>query len=175
MRLIASARRIELLEALMAAQPATVDDLARHLGRSPKTLYHHLRPLVDAGLVEEAGERPTSKRPATIYRLPAARLELDPDDDSSDAREARRKIARSALRSAMNLQERAIEDPSSVLGGRHRNVVLGHRVARLTPSGRTRLSAKLHELYQLLGELHDERGTPYALTLSLAPMPSQDE
>jgi len=171
MELLASARRLELLEALMSEQPATVEELARHLGRSPRTLYHHLHPLVRAGLVEEAGERPTSKRPATIYRLPADRLELDPEDNSPRAREVRRKIARSALRSAMNLQERAIENPANVLAGRHRNVVLAHRVARLTPSGRARFNAKLHELYETLGELHDERGTPFALTISLAPIP----
>ena len=153
----------------MSEQPATVEELGRYLGRDPKTLYHHLRPLVRAGLVVAAGERPTSKRPATVYRLPADRLELDPEDDSARAREVRRKIARSTLRSAINLQERAVDDPACVLGGRHRTVVLGHRVARLTPGGRARVNARLHELYKTLGELHDERGTPYTLTMSLAP------
>ena len=86
LRAIASARRLELIEALMSEQPATVEELGRHLGRDPKTLYHHLRPLLKAGLVEEAGERPTSKRPATIYRLPADRLELDPQENSTLAR-----------------------------------------------------------------------------------------
>lgn len=167
---LASARRIELLEALMSEQPATVEELGRHLDRDPKTLYHHLRPLLEAGLVEEAGERPTSKRPAAVYRLPADRLELDPDEDSARVRETRLKIVRSALRTAMRLQERALADPATELGGRRRMVALGHRVARLTPRGRVRVNAKLRELYELLGEVHDERGAPFALTLSLAPV-----
>lgn len=169
LRHLASVRRIELLEALMSEQPATVEELGRHLGRDPKTLYHHLRPLVRAGLVEEAGERPTSKRPAAVYRLPAERLELDPKATSRAAREERKKIARSILRSVTNLQERAIDDPKSVLGGRRRSVILGHRVARLTPKGLERFNAKMRELYELVGELHDERGEPFAVTLSLAP------
>ncbi len=170
LRALASARRLELVEALMSEQPATVEELGRHLGRDPKTLYHHLRPLLKAGLVEEAGERPTSKRPAAIYRLPADRLELDPHEDTPLARETRQKIACSALRTAMRLQKRAIADPASVMGGRRRTVLLGHRVARLTPRGRERVIAKLHELYKLLGEVHDERGTPFAMTLSLVPV-----
>jgi DNA-binding transcriptional ArsR family regulator len=174
LEVLASARRLELVEALMSEQPATVEELGRHLGRDPKTLYHHLRPLVAAGLVVEDGERPTSKRPATVYRLPAERLEVDPTDTTPRARAQRRKIARSALRSALTLQERAIEDPDNVLGGRGRNVVLGHRVARLTPGGVARVNAKLREVYGLLGELHDERGRPYAFTASLAPVSRGD-
>ena len=38
LRAIASARRLELIEALMSEQPATVEELGRHLGRDPKPL-----------------------------------------------------------------------------------------------------------------------------------------
>jgi predicted transcriptional regulator len=170
LRALDSARRLELVEALMSEQPATVEELGRHLGRDPKTLYHHLRPLLKAGLVEEDGQRPTSKRPATVYRLPADRLELDPDEDSAQMRQARLKIARSALRGALRLQERAIDNPGAILGGPRRTVLLCHRVVRLTARGRARVIRKMRELYDVLGQEHDERGEPIAVTMSLAPV-----
>jgi len=169
LRSLAYPARMELLEALMSEQPATVEDLGRYLDREPKSLYHHLRPLVADGLVVEAGERPTTKRPATLYRLPADRLELDPEDRSKAAREARLGMARSVLRRVIGLHQEALENRETVLGGRRRMLSLGHRIVRLTPSGLQRVNAKLRELFELCGEVHDERGQPFALTLSLAP------
>jgi DNA-binding transcriptional ArsR family regulator len=170
LRALAYPARIELVEALMSEQPATVEELGRHLGRNPRGLYHHLRPLIAAGLVEEAGQRPTSKRPAKLYRLPSGRLTLDPDDRSKAACEARRRMAGAVFRTALGLNESALEDPDIALGGRWRELTLGHRVARLTPRGLERVNAKLRELMDLLVEEHDpERGTPYALTVQVAP------
>ncbi len=162
--------RLELVEALMSEQPATVEELGRHLGRNPRSLYHHLRPLLAAGLVEEAGQRPTSKRPATLFRLPAARLEIDPTDRSRSARDARARLARVVLRAAVRLNEAALEDQHVELGGRRRELTLGHRVARLTPRGLERVNAKVRELMELLVEEHDpQRGRPFALTVQVAP------
>lgn len=171
---LASARRLELVEALMGEQPATVEELGRCLGRDPKTLYHHLRPLVAAGLVEEAGERPTTKRPAKLYRLPAEQLVIDFEDDSRAARDLRRKMSRSVLRYALKAQELAIEHPSSELGGGERNASLGHRIVRLRPREVRRLKKRLREVLEEAGAMSDERGRPYAITLSLAPTSSED-
>jgi hypothetical protein len=48
-------------------------------------------------------------------------------------------------------------------------LLLVHRILRLTPSGRERLRRKVGELLDALGQLDDERGEPLALTLHLAP------
>lgn len=169
LRELAYPARIEIVEALMSEQPATVDDIARRLGRSAKALYHHLRPLLRAGLVEEAGQRPTARRPATLYRLPAMRLELDPEDRSRTALEARHDLARAVFRTALRRNERELASPDVVLGGRRRTLMLGHRVARLTPTGLGRVNAKVKELMDLLVEEHDERGRPFALTVQVVP------
>jgi len=176
LRALAYPARIELVEALMSEQPATVEELGRFLGRNPRALYHHLRPLLAVGLVVEVGERPTSRRPARLYGLPAERLELDPEDRSKPAREARCRMARAVLRKALALHERALEDPGLALGGKRRALTLGHRVARLTPRGLERVNVKLRELMTLLVEEHDpRRGTPFVLTVQLAPRQAQDD
>ncbi len=152
----------------MSEQPATVEELGHYLGREPRSLYHHLRPLLKAGLIEEAGKRETARRPATLYRLPADRLELDRNDDSSHAKALLKKLARSALQSAMRLQERAIDTPDPRLGARRNSAFLTHRAARLSKNGLKRVHQKINELSTLLGELHDENGVPFTLTISLA-------
>lgn len=162
--------RIEILESLVLHQPATVEELGLALGRAPKSLYHHLKPLVAVGLIVEAGERPTSKRPAKVYRLPADQLRVDPEDRRPEAMEARAKISRIALRSALKWQLAALEDPNVVFGGRHATVLLGQRIVRLRPRGRERLLKKLAELFETLADEHDESGVPFALTAHLAPV-----
>ncbi|MEQ8763122.1 MAG: helix-turn-helix domain-containing protein [Planctomycetota bacterium] len=166
---LATARRLELIEALMSEQPATVEELGRYLGREPRSLYHHLRPLLKAGLIEEAGQRETSRRPATLYRLPAERLELNRGDRSPRSRALLKKLARSTLQNALRLQERAVDGPATSPNDPRHSAKLAHRAARLTPAGLKQIHQKMRELFELLGELHDEEGVPTALTISLAP------
>ena len=161
--------RLELVEALMSEQPATVEDLARFLGREPSSLYYHLRPLLEVGLVEEAGERPSARRPAKLYRLPASRLEVDPEDTSPEAMEVRRKMVRAVMTKALQRQEAALDDPDLVLGGRRPTVVHSLRIARLRPRGHERVVRKLRELNALLAEEHDPDGEAFALTFQLSP------
>ena len=73
------------------------------------------------------------------------------------------------LRNAFRLHEKALADPALRLGGNSATVALGHRAVRLTPSGLRRVHRKLREVYEVLGEEHDERGVPFAVTLGLAP------
>lgn len=161
--------RIEIIEALMNQQPATVEELGDFLERDPTSLYYHLRPLLELGLVEEAGERATSKRPAKLYRLPASRLEVDPDDKSPEALDVRKRVVRTVLAKALQRLEAGLDDPELVLGGRRPTVVYGLRIARLKPRGHERVARKLRELSELLSEEHDPDGRAFALTFQMAP------
>jgi len=169
LRALASPARLEIVSALQLGQPATVDEIAGRLGRDPRALYHHLRPLLATGLVVEAGERPSATRPARLFALPATRFELDHGDRSQRARAARSRIAEVLLRRALRLHAAALQREDIALTGPRRELVLGHRVARLTPRGLERVGAKLRELLEALGEEHDDGGVPFALTVHLAP------
>lgn len=169
LRAIPYSGRIELVEALMSLQPATVQDLASFLGRDPSSLYYHLRPLLEVGLVVEAGERPTSKRSAKLYQLPASRLEIDPDDKSPEALALRRKIIRAVMAKAEQRQERALADPDVSLGGPRPTAMSSIRIARLKPAAHARVVRKLRELNALLSSQHDPDGRAFALTFQMAP------
>ena len=166
---LAYAPRLELIDALDLDQPATAPDLAARLGREPRGLYPHLRALLAAGLVVEAGEQPTSTRPAKLYRVPGSRLQIDTADRSERARAARAKLAAVVLRRALRLHEAALDQRELPLDGPRAELRLGHRVVRLTPRGLEQVNRKVRELFELLGEVHDPAGAPFAVTLQVAP------
>jgi len=161
--------RIEIVEALMVLRKATVEELGRFLVREPNSLYHHLRPLMEVGLVVEHGKRATSKRPAAVLRLPALRLELDPEDRSPAAQATRRRLAKAVMRTALARQLRGLDDPELALGGRRPSLLQSLRIARLGPRGHARVVRALRELNELLLEEHDPDGRAFALTVQLAP------
>ena len=69
-KLLADARRMEVLRLLMAS-PATLTQLARTLKRSPAWIRHHVRTLESAELVELVEVRTTGKVTVKFYRAKA--------------------------------------------------------------------------------------------------------
>jgi len=69
-KLLADARRLAILQRLMAA-PATLTQLSRALKRSPAWIRHHIRVLEAAGLVELAEVRTTGTVTEKFYRARA--------------------------------------------------------------------------------------------------------
>lgn len=171
-RALGSIVRFELLQAVLARQPATVEALGEELGRDPKSIYPHLKALIDAGLVRQGGELATGRRPAALYEPVAERLEFDPQDRSPATLAAREKFGRAVLRRATEHHRAALHDPDVVASGPAREFLLACRSARLKPGARRRVNAKIRELLELLGEEHDPQGgKPVTLTLQLSPRP----
>lgn len=61
-------------------------EIAHDTGISAATALYHLRQLVSVGLVVEAGERATGKRPATVFRPVSQRLALPSGDEDVEVR-----------------------------------------------------------------------------------------
>lgn len=64
-----SQSRLDLLMAMEANSPCSIAEVATALGRRPAGLYRHVRALVRADLLREAGRRPIGRRWATLYAL----------------------------------------------------------------------------------------------------------
>ncbi len=73
---LASPVRQDLVVVLENSPPLAVAELARRLGRRPDALYHHLRALQQAGLVEPEAQASTGGRPGTAWRLKQEHLRL---------------------------------------------------------------------------------------------------
>ena len=74
-KLLADARRMEILRLLMAS-PATLTNLARTLKQSPAWIRHHILALMSADLIEIAEVRRTGKVTEKFYRAQADALLL---------------------------------------------------------------------------------------------------
>jgi DNA-binding Lrp family transcriptional regulator len=72
----ASARRHDIIDKLVAAGPLSIRELAPLVGASAPSLYHHVRKLVRAGLVVEAGHRVVNRKRETIYATVAPRMRM---------------------------------------------------------------------------------------------------
>lgn len=70
-KLLVRRRTLRILEAVTPA-PKTAGQIAQTIGLSVERAWHHLRALVRAGVLLEAGEQPRAGRPQKLYAPSAA-------------------------------------------------------------------------------------------------------
>ena len=148
----------------------TVNEIARHLGRSAESLYYHLRILQQAGLVQATGQQSSGTRSETVYRLRAKRVRVDATVRTRGFKASLGKIAGTLLRFAERCYQRAIQDDATVIKGDHREVRLIQVSARLSHSRVIELNRKLLELESFLESADDPReDRRFVLTMVLSP------
>jgi DNA-binding transcriptional ArsR family regulator len=171
LRAIASPARQRIVAALEALGTSSVRELADHLGRSPESLYFHLRKLLQCQLVEGVGERPAGRRTERLYRLVASRLRIAGDLDHPEYRDALTETCRSIMRATERDYCRAVEGGIGSLHGRGRNLALHHYHVHLSAADRQRLRQLLEELAVFVIEHNDpERGELHSVTATLSPV-----
>jgi DNA-binding transcriptional ArsR family regulator len=171
LRAMASPARQRIVAGFEALGTASVRELADHLGRSPESLYFHLRKLVDTGLVEDVGERPAGRRPERLYRLVADRLKIAGDLEQPEYRDALAETCRSITRATERDYCRALELGTARLDGAGRNLSLHHFHVHLKPADRRRMVQLLEELTAFVIEHNDpERGDLHSYTAALSPV-----
>lgn len=145
MRALASPVRQEVVDALQAAGPRTVAELAALLGRPADGLYFHVRALEKVGLVVERERRQEGRHVSAVYDLAERPVRLSYDRPVRRADIAR--VVRGAIRLSLRdfqgalVREGATAGPERALwGGRAKGWV-------------TR--AELREMNGLLARMHE--------------------
>ena len=163
---LASPVRQDLVVILENSPPLAVTELARRLGRRPDTLYHHLRALQQAGVVEPESRASTGGRPGSVWRLKTGPVRLAPTAlrprDVSGAERIVGTIARASVRDFRRAMRAAVagEGPHP---SAHRSSVW------LTPAERRELEQTVRELVaRLRAREPGGKRTPYVLTSVLA-------
>lgn len=82
---VASPHRLEVVSALGEAEQASIAELARRLGRTPHSLYYHVKRLVSAGVVVPAETRRRGRRDERIWKLAGERILLGAQAGSTPA------------------------------------------------------------------------------------------
>jgi len=175
---VASPLRIGMLECLHAIGPASVSDLARRLDRPADGLYHHIRKLLDAGLIREAGTRPAARHPERLYDAAAHTIRFPPGHETAAEDVARvwRLLSTGAERSLLC----ALRAGRVRFQGPHRNTTLRVETARLSREELAQVRRHLDDIRAIFEEARQRHGTPsgaprsgtlQSLTFMLTPIP----
>jgi len=163
--------RIEIIERMQGVGACSIADIARRMGRSAASLYHHFHKLLVAGVLVEEGRRRAGRRWEALYALAAPRFHMELDQSSQRNVRCYRQSASALLRLTERNFSDAVEFGQVVSTGRQRNLAANLWKARLTKAGLARVNRLLQEIYKVMRE-EDARGVghPCALTNVLLPL-----
>ena len=141
-RCLASARRQEILDRLVATGPASVRECAAGLAIAPSALYHHLHKLEAVGLVVAAGSRIVQRRTERIYAPVAPRVRLAGALQRGVAPRLMTRVVASLARQMERDFARAVADKAGVAAGARRNLGFFRLVG--APDARTLATINRH-------------------------------
>lgn len=174
LRALTSTVRQELIDTLQALGEASVPELALQLGRPADALYYHLRALLRAGLVRQAGSRQQGRHIEAIYSTvaPEHSLQLRYSTAAEADHAALRQLVGGMLRASGRAFERALSDPDCVTEGPQRELWAGRIQGWLTPSTLKRANTLLRSLGALFAPGQRPAGSRlFALQFVLSPDP----
>lgn len=185
---LASEPRHEIMQFLGALGPSSIAQLAHAMNAAPDGLYHHVRRLLNAGLIRSLGERHTGRRREAVYDLAAHRLRFDVDVPSGRNADRLRAILRARLARASSNFDRAlaarelrleepladslIEGTSAWLDDETFQKVLRHlqSAAQIMAAGKRSRRGRLYSLAIVLNPLVRQRQGDVRPTRRLAAM-----
>lgn len=167
---LASPRRLDIVDALAAAGPLSVREIAAQIGARASALYHHLTMLIEAGLVQEAGARTVNRKRETLYATPAPRMRLIRALAEGRHQEEMNEIV-AALARQMERDFRAAGTmPKRCAEGEARNYGFFRLLARPGPEKLAAINARLAEIAEMLWEADDPAGDPVCLAWVMTPL-----
>ena len=168
---IRSPVRQEIVDALAGTAIRTVAEIASMLGRSPHSLYHHVRVLERVGLILNMGIQRRNRRDETLYATPARRLLIHRNPRSPTFQRNMRGLVAGMLRLTERDFVRELARRASMKGVPSPNLSAGRMKARLTAGQLREVLRLMARLYDVLGN-HPEQtvGTMHALTMVIAPL-----
>lgn len=170
LQMLESALRLELVDIFAANGPSSVPEIAEIMGRSPESLYFHVRKLEKVGLLTARGERRFDKHKEVLYETRADVLHISTASPTPSRMEALIKITRGFLRLPPKEVEEGLRSKDRVLTGSGRNVYAGRSRAWLNEDELAELNGMLEKLGEFIGRRRQRAGRSfYAVSMSMAP------
>lgn len=168
--LAASARQeiIDVLEQMGGV--VSVAELAAALGRPADGLYFHLRALMRAGLIQDAGYSSRGGRKGAIYRTIEPELQLQYEPENPGNRKAVSAIVASMLRLAMRDFSRSFQPGNVSVSGACRELWALRKVGRLSRTQLRAVNRGINRLVEKVTVPSDAHGRLYAVTVVLTPL-----
>jgi predicted transcriptional regulator len=173
---LASPLRLEILGLFTNQEPLAIADMARLMGRSAGSLYHHVGLLEKAGLLKRTGTRPKGKRHEALFQPTAQRIEMDASSGGEEAVKDAVKAMASAFRMVEKDLAAALVSDKSLAEGPQRNMFATRMHMRASPKILARINKHLKAIEDLVN--HEvgktQKPTPadqhISLTLALLPL-----
>lgn len=123
--------RVEMLVFMLTTGPCAIRELASLMDRPADGLYHHMRRLVEAGIVTEVGTRKAGTQIEAIYQTVGKDITVDGNIGRKRTRERRLRLLRTLLQHAWKTVEAAFEAQAAVVEGEQENFRLNWRISWL--------------------------------------------
>lgn len=164
--------RIEITAIMEMIGTCSIAEIARHMGRKPDSLYHHLRRLQKVGLVVQDGFRKVGRQTEALFRLRAAVILVGFDATSPANRAHFGRLSATLLRMVQREFVAAVESGDGLqMRGDGKNLWIRREVVRLSASKLAALNNHLHAIVEILDEArHDTTSPPHNVTLLVNPM-----
>lgn len=169
LRTLVSTVRSDIMDQVAAFGPLSVREIGELTGTAPSSLYHHVQQLVAAGLLLEAGERHTAKKPEQLYDTPAPRMRmLDALQDPAN-QGVLNALVDALCKQANRDFVRGFEAPHRQTTGPERNVRFAHLVCRPDAKTLARINAHLDAVTELIAQSAGGSGERIAYAWVVAP------
>jgi hypothetical protein len=169
---LASPVRIDLIGTLQTHGPSTIRQLAIFMDRPADGLYHHVRLLLQAGVIRRTGEEKAGNHREAVYGLVAPRIGAALDSASPDDRQAAVRAAQAALRMSAREFAAAVDAGTSPGSGKAMSALRTSRQkVWLTDRALAHLQRSLQKIDQFLNAQNSHRrGRLFVLTTILNPV-----
>lgn len=169
LRCIASPVRHDMVDHLSAHGVMSIRELAASIGRKPASIYHHLKRLLEVGLVEETGTRLANRRIEKLYATPSRRMRLNRALQEARHDDEMDEIVAGLCRQTARDFSRGLQHDDARRSGPARNLRFFRLVSRPTAESVREINRKLEEIAEILWRDPDPDRPVVALTWVLTP------
>ncbi|MFH2000215.1 MAG: winged helix-turn-helix domain-containing protein [Planctomycetota bacterium] len=166
---LCSDTRLEILRIVRDGE-ASIAEMAEQMGRTPHSLYHHVKKLLDTEILVTSGTRMKGKRVETLYRPSADHFHLAYNRKSEKSRRALLKLVRTLCRTSLGDFEKSMLQGLVIKDGPQKNTVIRRSFVRLSPGQAAESLRLLDELERIFDSAHQNKtGQPFSLTTLFFP------
>ena len=169
LRALLSPTRGEVYSQVYAFGPMSVKEVAALMGVAPASLYYHVEHLAKVGLLIEAGERPTRKRPEQLYDVPARPMRMLAALQEPRNERIFNALAASLCRQAMRDFTKGFAAAHRKTSGRVRNVRIARLLCRPDAATLAQINAHFDAISELIEASADGPGERVAFTWVVSP------
>lgn len=169
LKALVSTVRTDIMDQVAAFGPLSVREIGELTGAAPSSLYHHVEKLVAVGLLVEAGQRQTAKKPEQLYDTPAPRMRMLSALQDGANRPVLEALVDSVCRQANRDFARGFAAPHRRTAGDTRNVRFARLVSRPDAETLAQINAHLDAVSELIAQSADGPGERISFAWVITP------